>query len=429
MAVRTFCDDIIKVYTHCDSVMSIYTYGELVWPTGPVPPGQWYVSWQPSNISGSFTMFGQTYRLEDYSGLYTWEGPASTSGMIGGSFRESSMYGEGYKTYMETNVLSIGNAAFQANYHLESISCSRCRHIGENAFRTCYSLQYVSLPRCLDIDIRAFMYCSSISYVSLPVVKTISYGAFEECSNLHSLYAPRCEYISQHAFDGADLYSVDLPMCSCIENDVFWGNHNLSYVSLPVCTRIDGSAFAYCSALTSVYLPVCSEPMAAFVGCTSLESIDLPACTSTVETFRDCTSLSQVSLPLCEYVGYDTFRNCEHLSRVELPKCKSMSYGVFAGCSALSYIDLGECSYITELGPSWHSRFKGAFQDCVNLTTVILRGSSTICSIGSSYASYVFENTPIQSGTGSIYVPSSLVSSYKNATNWRYYSSQIFPIE
>ena len=40
----------------------------------------------------------------------------------------------------------------------------------------------------------------------------------------------------------------------------------------------------------------------------------------------------------------------------------------------------------------------------------------------------MFYNTAIENGTGYIYVPDSLVDSYKTATNWSTYASQIKPI-
>ena len=49
----------------------------------------------------------------------------------------------------------------------------------------------------------------------------------------------------------------------------------------------------------------------------------------------------------------------------------------------------------------------------------------SVCVLDNSNA---FTNTPIASGTGYIYVPYSLVSSYKTATNWTYFSSQISAI-
>jgi hypothetical protein len=40
--------------------------------------------------------------------------------------------------------------------------------------------------------------------------------------------------------------------------------------------------------------------------------------------------------------------------------------------------------------------------------------------------STVFYNTGIGSDKGSIFVPASLVASYKAATNWAYFSNRIF---
>lgn len=38
---------------------------------------------------------------------------------------------------------------------------------------------------------------------------------------------------------------------------------------------------------------------------------------------------------------------------------------------------------------------------------------------------HTFQNTPIEKGTGFIYVPASLVTAYKNSTNWKKYANQI----
>ena len=40
-----------------------------------------------------------------------------------------------------------------------------------------------------------------------------------------------------------------------------------------------------------------------------------------------------------------------------------------------------------------------------------------------------FEGTPIESGTGYIYVPAALIDSYKTATNWTQYADQFRAIE
>ena len=72
------------------------------------------------------------------------------------------------------------------------------------------------------------------------------------------------------------------------------------------------------------------------------------------------------------------------------------------------------CSYIGD----------AAFQNCYSLSIITI-GYSGVCSLPYYDA---FNGTPIGDGTGSIYVPASLVDAYKTAENWSMYSSQIFTI-
>ena len=125
---------------------------------------------------------------------------------------------------------------------------------------------------------------------------------------------------------------------------------------------------------------------------TTIQTVNLPYATSVGQgAFQNCSSLSQVNLPVCSYIGSYTFQSCSSLSQISLPMCSYIGYYVFQNCATLSIITIG---------------FSG------------------VCRL--DYA--VFNGTPIADGTGSIYVPASLVDAYKSATNWSYYSSQIFPI-
>ena len=63
-----------------------------------------------------------------------------------------------------------------------------------------------------------------------------------------------------------------------------------------------------------------------------------------------------------------------------------------------------------------------AFRNCNKLTSIYLLASS-VCTL---YNSSVFYIAGITSTQGSIFVPSSLVTSYKTATNWTYFSNRIF---
>ncbi len=73
----------------------------------------------------------------------------------------------------------------------------------------------------------------------------------------------------------------------------------------------------------------------------------------------------------------------------------------------------------------------GAFCNDYALDTLIIR-TPKVCVLPNvsmmTNNAYVFWRTPIEEGTGFIYVPDDLVDSYKTATNWWFVRDQIKPI-
>ena len=130
--------------------------------------------------------------------------------------------------------------------------------------------------------------------------------------------------------------------------------------------------------------------------------------------FQNCSSLSQVDIPMCSYIGGNAFFACTSLSQIILPMCSYIGRYVFAYCP-LTQVSLPMCSFIDDY----------TFQNCSSLSIITI-GYSSVCSLINSMT---FDRTQITSSTGSIYVPASLVDSYKSAPNWSYFSTQIFPIE
>ena len=203
---------------------------------------------------------------------------------------------------------------------------------------------------------------------------------------------------------------------SFVANGAFASNSTIQTVNLPYATTIGEGAFETCKSLTQVDLPVCSYlDNFAFRYCYSLSQVSLPMC-SYIDygAFYMCSSLTQVSLPVCIHIGNWNFYMCSLLSQVSLPVCNYIGMFAFRECSSLTQVDLPMCSYIGEF----------AFVNCISLSIITI-GYSRVCSLIESNA---FEGTPIASGTGSIYVPISLVDAYKSAAEWSYYSSVIFPI-
>ena len=179
----------------------------------------------------------------------------------------------------------------------------------------------------------------------------------------------------------------------------------LTSVSFPNATRINEYAFCGCTALTSVsFLEVTSVSNFAFRNCTALTSVSFPNATSVSSYMFDCcTALTSVSFPNATGVEIRAFNSCTALTSVSFPKVKNISNYAFIGCRLL--------------------------------TTIILR-FGTVCSLSNTNAflyCYHIDGTtdstynPTGAKDGYIYVPNALVASYRTATNWSTYASQIMP--
>ena len=151
--------------------------------------------------------------------------------------------------------------------------------------------------------------------------------------------------------------------------------------------------------------------------------------------------LVKVDLPLVTFVRAGTFNECGNLSIVNLPSVTKLDASCFESCQSLKKLYLpslqtiegwgwtfNNCQYLERVyfpvitGTITSASFSGN----VRLKTLIL-GSDTVVSLQSTG---VFDNTPIKSGTGYIYVKKSLVDSYyKTATNWSTFASQFRAIE
>jgi hypothetical protein len=66
-----------------------------------------------------------------------------------------------------------------------------------------------------------------------------------------------------------------------------------------------------------------------------------------------------------------------------------------------------------------------SFSYCSGLTALILRNEN----VSDLIETNAFAKSPIETGTGYIYVPRNLVDAYKNGTNWSIFANQIRAIE
>lgn len=344
----------------------------------------------------------------------------------------------------------------------------KANQIGSQWFWGCTQLSQVVLSTNYTlVKDGTFFSCYSLSQIedksgnTLSGIITVGDYAFKDCSSLSSFIFDKVTSIGADAFEGTAISSVTLNSCTFVNYSAFKNCSQLTYMSLnvgryhtfqyldgmlegtPIASGtgsiyVDEGAYSYWmnngwSSFSSVLVsipgpgtgPLISFHSGRLYGRTldvdsyvfqfaltqkeSVTSIDLPNVTSvSAITFEKMSNLVSVSLPECSNCG---FRSCSSLTDVYLPKL-GVANGTFYGCSALSSVSLPAVFAFR------NSPFRGTILD-----TIVLGYGELI-----PYMNNLFQSTPIESGTGSIYVPASLVSDYKTAYGWSSFASQIFPI-
>ena len=143
--------------------------------------------------------------------------------------------------------------------------------------------------------------------------------------------------------------------------------------------------------------------------------------------FSYCTALTSVSFPNLTSIGTYAFSYCTALTSVSFPNVTSIGNYAFSSCTALTSASF----------PNATSVANNAFNKCYQLTSVIIGTNlTTVATLNNTNAfNYCFHilgtvNTtynPNGLKDGYIYVPLALVESYRTATNWSTYATQIMP--
>lgn len=148
----------------------------------------------------------------------------------------------------------------------------------------------------------------------------------------------------------------------------------------------------------------------AFKGCSQLKTVWLPnadfdGTTQIGYQFDSCTSLVDVQIPSAKMLGRGQFNNCTSLVRLVLPSVVKLNMQTFTKCSNLTTLDFHKTV----------DHFStGHITQCSKLKGIIFRGDGVVsCGANPNWIGTLYQN-----GTGYIYVPGSLVSSYKSAENW-----------
>ena len=200
---------------------------------------------------------------------------------------------------------------------------------------------------------------------------------------------------------------------------------SLVLVDLPEVTRIHPYSFPGCNALDTLRIPKAKPALQSwesafdFRGLSSLHTLELSDAVDWKYSnmFNGCADLETLSLPNTTIFGQASCRGCTSLNTVYAPKVHTINNTAFYSCSSLTMLDLPSLTAINGFDQ---------FNSCTSLRALVLRNTDAVCTLN---ISRTFKDTPIENGTGYIYVPRALVDSYKAATNWSTYADQIRAVE
>lgn len=252
-------------------------------------------------------------------------------------------------------------------------------------------LQSANISNWTKVPGGCFKDCAQLASVTLGEgLTTIDNNGFQNCTSLTSISFPSTlSKIGNYAFQGSGLTSLPAGM-----HDMTFGDN----------------VFAY-SSMTSAVFPagMTSTGSLMFSNCTSLVSVDLGDVTDVAaNTFYRCYALSSVNFSSVIYLRAGAFKECTSIEEVELPSTLVRMYDeVFRECTSLRRADIG--AGVTQIG-------KNCFYNTQKLESLTLR---TMLVPGLT----ITLNNASGSKLPLIYVPSTIIDTYKSTDPWSNYSS------
>ena len=323
--------------------------------------------------------------------------------------------------------LSLKDKNLSATIRAVKVNTDMARTLADSFFENCEGIEKIEIDEGIDsFGAKAFYNCTSLSELIVNSYHTtIGENCFKEDFILKKLTFK--EGLNLNELGLKTIEMVQLKNCESLTVGQFENCTALNKIILPNTLKaIATNAFSGCSNLSEVVFPENLETIeyCAFKNCTSLISLTIPKTTTTIldGAFEGCTSLKTINIPQgITKICNSTFWNCDSLETISLPNSVlAIDSYAFSGCSSLKNIDLSE--NLESIG-----RF--AFLDCYGLTEITL--PAKVKSIGINVFSgcnwltkITFLSTTMPKFDGNIfngyvvsdrliYVPSSLLSSYK----------------
>lgn len=258
------------------------------------------------------------------------------------------------------------------------------------------------------------------TYVRSEIEEATGGGGGSADTILGFWYGEAATSVISDAFGCSGLTSTSHPLTLLFDK-------RIQRLEFPNVIEIGGRAFQLQQELSFASFQNCKIiGMYAFASCHKLRIATFPNAESVgQQAFTQCSSISHpIVLSNVSYIGAEAFDRCINLPTVNLSGSNLiLSTSCFSECFSLQEVILNGVSSIG----------RGAFGSCYNLISLNLANVSSVPELNNTY-SETFKSTPIGGYSasagqyGSIYVPASLYSAFRAATNWTAYSSRMVSV-
>jgi hypothetical protein len=287
------------------------------------------------------------------------------------------------------SITSIGDNVFNGCMSLSSVELSdHITSIGSFAFMGCCSLENITLPESLcSIGSHAFDGCEKLKSIKIPKsIATIGDGMFRKCSSLNSIIIPYAvNKIGDSVFEGcmnlSELYCY-APTCPETGNDVFL-NSNISNATLWVLeTSYDvykaTAPWSDFGNIKTLEVAIVNPSKFTFMA-TTAEGVQMQfrITNSTTKSAEVYGYYESITATLKQYFPAIS----QNVSKVTIPASVITNYGEYNITSISSNAFYG-CKINTLSIPSSISTIGyKAFENCTNLTKIIIPDIASWCSV------------------------------------------------
>lgn len=305
--------------------------------------GSLNISAVSNSVSGAWTI------VDTYNGL-----PITTVG-------DNAFHLSGVSSVtMGTNIVSIGNGAFESCYALKSVNFgSNLGYIGNGAFSSDPALRTVVIPDSVtNIGNDVFMECTKLYSATLGAqVSSLPGYTFNYCTSLTNVVlGASVASFGNAVFTQCPLVAITVDPANQFfssSNGVFFDknkteliwypNHQTAstYIIPDTVNVIGMDAFYACLSLTNIVIPdlVTDLQTSAFSACSGLMSVTVGKSVANVEdaAFQGCTGLTSVVLPnSVGIIGQFAFYSCGNLTNVVIGTgVTNIVGGAFLSCPNL----------------------------------------------------------------------------------------------